>query len=241
MRYMMVPLAILILAVPAVARPDMGLVDGSGGSTTAAQSVVRFQFMTFVQNAMPEQDVYIERDGLAADLVMRIDPAEIKGGAILSKALYASTKANVHDTHRVTANPLGPFPKGLALGFTLGQWLSARGVGTYSVTGDSALIDVSFRRLVSDGLYSLWCVPSPGRPPGQLPCGAMDGTENTFHADASGNGSLRVRTRLLPPGGVIAIAYHSDGLTYGQVPGELGRNAHIHLVFFLPDWIQTSQ
>ena len=194
----------------------------------------KLQFKTFVQLGAPEQDAFIERDGGPPGQVWRLDPADIKGAAVLAKRVYATTRAVTHDPQKVNPDPLGPFPRGTALGFTLQQWLMARGTGTYSVRGDRAVVTASLRGLIPNGLYTMWCVPAPMRPPGPLPCGALDGSENTFRADRTGAAEVTITTRPLPVGAVIAPAYHSDGKTYGAKPGDFGMNTHVQLVVFLP-------
>lgn len=194
----------------------------------------KLQFKTFVQLGAPEQDAFIEREGGPADQVWRLDPADIRGAAVLSRRVYATTRAVTHDPQKINPNPLGPFPKGAALGVTLQQWLMAKGHGTYSLRGDRAVVTASLRGLIPNGLYTLWCVPAPMRPPGPLACGALDGSENTFRADRTGAAEVTITTRPLPVGAVIAPAYHSDGKTYGAKPGDFGMNTHVQLVVFLP-------
>ncbi len=88
--------------------------------------------------------------------------------------------------------------------------------------------DLSFRHLVPHGLYTLWCFA------GSLtPCGASDGSENSFQADAAGNASVTLRLAPLRPKTIIAIAYHSDGQSHGPLPGDFGLNTHVQLMVTL--------
>ena len=147
-----------------------------------------------------------------------------------------------HDPFKVGENPLGPFPKGESLGFTLGQWLAATGSGTYSVDGDNAELKLSFKNLVPDGIYTVWCSRLK-LPPDPIivdrPCGLEDGSGNTFKSEAIGTGSFNLKLKPLEPSdnntvSVIALAYHSDGKTYGANPGDFGLNSHVQLYFIIP-------
>lgn len=131
--------------------------------------------------------------------------------------------------------PLGPFPKGASLGFTLQQWLAATGSGAYTITGDKAELNLAFQKLVPNGVYSVWCSRLSFPPNVKIvdtPCGAADGSQNAFKADAQGNATYTVKTKALPDSTketatVVALAYHSDGKTYGAKPGEFGLNSHV--------------
>src|SRR3989338_6977661 len=57
---------------------------------------------------------------------------EAKDPAVLAKQVYAAAAPTTHDPFKTGPNPLGPFDKGKELGFTLGQWISASGIGIYS-------------------------------------------------------------------------------------------------------------
>ena len=77
-----------------------------------------------------------------------------------------------------------------------------------------------------------------------LACGEPDGSQNTFITDAEGNGSIAM---TLPPRldssderlSVFGIAYHSDGQTYGDSPGDFGRVTHTQLVAPVPGPMDT--
>ncbi|MBV7331209.1 hypothetical protein KFU94_23825 [Chloroflexi bacterium TSY] len=51
--------------------------------------------------------------------------------ANLAQIAYTAADDLGHYPFELGENPLGPFPKGEALGFTLGEWLAAKGSGTY--------------------------------------------------------------------------------------------------------------
>ena len=137
----------------------------------------------------------------------------------------------------------GPYPKGAPMGMTLGEWLAAQARGTYSVQGGKARLDLTFEHLVPNGLYTLWCSTftlPPNTAMDERPCGAADGSENAFTADAQGNARVTMETAAFPPptpGKLFEIgaAYHSDGQTHGASVGQHGLNAHGHVFYdFMP-------
>ncbi len=70
-------------------------------------------------------------------------------------------------------------------------------------------------------------------------CGADDGSQNSFTADVEGNGRFELELATLPASSpetasVIAVAYHSDGQTYGAYPGDFGLNGHVHVAAMIP-------
>lgn len=161
----------------------------------------------------------------------------------LAEEAYATAAATEHDLFKVTENPLGPFDGGKGLGFTLQQWLDASGIGIYSVNKDNAQLDLSFKNLVPNGVYTAWCsrLKSPPNPAIlDLPCGAEDGTENSFTADDKGSASFSLKLKALEPSteeiaSLIAVAYHSDSQTHGASPGDFGSNTHVQLLYMLPE------
>ena len=51
---------------------------------------------------------------------------------------------------------LGPWPRGKALGITLGDWFAAKGEGSYACADGTGHVDIRFENLVPDGLYTMW-------------------------------------------------------------------------------------
>lgn len=174
--------------------------------------------------------------------VVRVEGEQAKDVVNLEKTVYAAANAVEHDPFKLGANPLGPFPKGKSLGFTLNQWLSATGIGVYSVDGDTATMELSFKNLVPNGVYTVWCsrLTLPPNPTiVDKPCGAEDGSENSFKSDDKGSGSFSLKLKSLEPStnetvSLIALAYHSDGKTYGANPGDFGLTSHVHIFFMMP-------
>ncbi len=209
----------------------------------ASSAAVSIQFVNHIQASLPEQDVFVERSDLPSDRVVRVEGSDInRDSSVLLRQVFATATPTPHDPFKLGPNPLGPFQKGLPLGFTLQQWLAAAGTGTYTVSGDTAAMSLSFQRLVSSGLYTVWCSRltfPPNAGVVDTPCGAQDGSQNVFRADGLGNGIFNLQLKPLPDSTketatIIAIAYHSDGRTCGFNPCNFGLNSHLQLFFLVP-------
>lgn len=162
----------------------------------------------------------------------------------LTAPLYASAGPIKHNPFDPKA--VGPYPKGRALGVTLGQWLTAKGSGIYACASGEGKLVASFERLVPNALYTVWYFFLP-MPPTQpftgtldLPLGARDGSQNTFVTRADGKAfykvlfkpCLQLSGEQLASG--LAIAWHSDGKAYGSEAGAFGERTHIQLFLLLP-------
>ncbi len=196
---------------------------------------------------MPEQDVFLE-SAADATMVMRPDVGAENDPAMLATEMFGVAEAESHDPFRLSPTPLGPFAKGAALGFTLQQWLAATGTGNYTTESGKATLDVAFEHLVPNGTYTLWCTRltlPPEVSANDLPCGAPDGSENSFTANAEGAGSLQLVVAPLLPSdstalSMLALAYHSDGESHGTGAGDFGLNSHVQLIWMLPAEVVTQ-
>jgi hypothetical protein len=198
---------------------------------------VPLQFMSHVQMGMAEADVYVEtEDGsvhrITADEVEQFADAPVFGTAVTVH----------HDPFGLDPASMQPFEQGIDLGFTLGEWLAAAGTGTYTVSGEQTVLDLSLEKLVPNGVYTLWCsmvsVP-PAFHVVDIACGNPYGTDNMFVADDTGSAQVRLNTTTMPDAAedylsVIALAYHSDGQTYGEYPGDFGLNSHVQIMALVP-------
>lgn len=196
-------------------------------------------FVTHLDIDLPEQDVYIEREP-GSGKVYRVTT----GDHNMNAPLYAAAKAIPHNPFSPAA--IGPHKKGAPLGMTLGQWLKHAGTGTYSCESGTGTLELNFSGLVPDGVYTMWhafmALPPPEPFTGtlDLPLGARDGSESIFVADANGKQTF---THTFAPclqmsdtwtTAMLALAYHSDGKTYGGHPGKFGYNSHVPLFVMLP-------
>ena len=196
---------------------------------------VRLQFITHLAADMPEQDVFVEVVP-GANQVRRITVAD--RAAYTDTPVYGSQELILHDPFQVSYNPLGAYTKGAPLGFTMGEWLAGTGVGTYTVAGDEAAIDLNLEHLVPNGVYTIECA-SINVPPNfsyiDTPCG----TKNTVIANPEGRVNFYLALKPLPDSTaetvqVIAVTYHSDGRTYGAYSGDFGLNSHVQILAFIP-------
>lgn len=210
--------------------------------TANASMTVNVQFVNHIQAGLPEQDVFVVLNDSALNNVFRVEANDTKNPVILKRMAFATASATPHDPFKLGQNPLGPHARGAALGFTLEQWLAATGSGTYTVDGESAEMKFAFQKLVPNGMYTVWCSRltfPPNFDVVDTPCGEPDGSQNVFRADSQGNGAFNLKLKPLPDStketaSVIALAYHSDGKTYGAVPGDFGLNSHVQIFFLLP-------
>jgi hypothetical protein len=217
--------------------------ESSGTSTIvntgSVQNTIALSIITHLDASLPEQDVYLERKAGSAE-VYRVTT----GDHDMNAQLFATAIKVEHNPFDPAA--VGPYPKGKALGFTLGQWLKHRGSGKYTSKDGVGTLELEFTGLVPNGVYSMWhsfmALPPPEPFTGtlDLPLGARDGSESAFLADAKGNAKF---VHTFQPGlemsdvwttSMLAINYHSDGKTYRGHPGEFGLHSHIPLFLMLP-------
>ena len=92
-----------------------------------------FTFATFIGDGLVEQDVFVEK-AEGSQEVYRLDASEAE--AFNNAMLYATTEELPFQPF--TAG--GPYPMGEELGITLGEWLEAKGSGSYQCDGNKATI-----------------------------------------------------------------------------------------------------
>lgn len=200
----------------------------SGQDSTTAE----LGFINHIVAGMPEPDVLVATED--GDLIRITGESPISA---IGQPIYASTTGADHDMFMLGDDPLGPYEMGKPLGVTMGEWLSAGGSGSYTVDGDVATVEASLSNLVPNGVYTVWCsrvmVP-PNFDIINKPCGAQDGSENVVTADNEGNLPFSIESfvmDLTSDEGIslIALAYHSDGQTWGFDPGTFGLNSHVQV------------
>ncbi|MEM1264493.1 MAG: hypothetical protein AAGI50_00585 [Pseudomonadota bacterium] len=227
---------LLPVLIPMLAAVPAAAADSASDTHVTA---VDLTFNLHVDDGNPEQDVFIKTDSTARE-VWRPQP----GHADLAAPIFASSEPQAHAPLDPTA--IGPFPAGQPLGLTLGAWLAATGSGEYRCDGSQGHLEIEFAGLVPNGVYTLWhffMVNGKTEPfigSFDLPVGAFDGSQAAFSADADGNASydqtfascLQLSGEQLMAG--LALNWHSDGQTYGMLPGDFGQNAHIQIYTALP-------
>ncbi len=205
----------------------------------ASTMSVKLQFVNHLQMKLPEQDVFIEKVAGSGD-VFRVTGADKD----MNAPLYAAEASVKHNPFAPEA--VGPYKKGRALGFTLGQWLAATGTGTYACRDGQGTVQANFTKLVPSSTYTMWYffLPTPPTKPFtgtlDLPLGARDGSQNAFRTDVKGAASykasfkpcLQLSGDQLASG--LAIAWHSDGKTYASDAGSFGQATHVQLFLLLP-------
>jgi len=217
-------------------------VTNSNAKSSAAydKSVsMELNFLFHVEADMAEQDVFIERDS-GSGVVYRATKADRD----MDAPLFYPAKPIGHSPF----NPgdIGPYPRGKPMGFTLGEWYAGSGKATYTCENGQGTIKARFNRLRPGAVYTMWhffFVSPPTKPSigtYDIPMGSRDGTQSIFHTDKNGNATfkktikpcLQLSGEHLASG--LAISWHSDGKTYGPLPGEFSINSHVQLFTVLP-------
>lgn len=118
--------------------------------------------------------------------------------------------------------------KGHPLGFTLGEWLGAK--GTVDIAPDGRNVTIRVSSLRPKATYSLFENHFDQRPIGFTP---LDGTgsRNSFVAQPDGKATITVKTpQRLTRANAVLLVYHSDGEAHGTSRGDIGVNAHHQLI-----------
>jgi hypothetical protein len=212
-------------------------------ATESSYNTAAFPFATHITMGLPEQDVFVRHDGAPADQVFKISPDDAKNNAVLDQPVYATNALHAHDPFGLGANPLGPFAVGKPLGFTMRQWLAAGGNATYGCDKGQSTVSGDLHDLVPNGQYTVWYSRLTFPPNFKVvdrPLGAPDGSQNAFKADANGNATFSVtfpsclEDTSKETATLIVTAYHSDGQTYGPVPGNFGSVTHVQNIAVVP-------
>ncbi len=128
------------------------------------------------------------------------------------------------------ANPFPPTKSGSNDEITLGDWLKARGRMTLTCRTDgTATVKIRFRKLIADGVYSmwgLWATTPPGAPGATMVPLPFGGVPNAFVPNKNGRAVFQRELAFCPqdttPDGsqllYLSTVYHSDGSLYGATP-----------------------
>ncbi len=204
-----------------------------------AAEYMTLNFIFHIDDGMAEQDVFYEKIPGSGE-IFRPTAATRD----MDVPLYAPSVEVKHNFLDVADT--GPYPKGRPLGLTLGEWFAASGSGTYVCENGVGTVDFTFENLVPNGVYTMWhdfMVWPPTEPfigTYDLPFGARDGSENVFSARHDGSAHFK---RTISPclqltgehlAADLAIAWHSDGKTYGPLTGEFSTATHVQMYVTLP-------
>lgn len=239
-------LGTLLLLAGCAARNDSS--SGGGTPSPPKEALELVPLVSHIQFGVFEQDVYIERTG-SPGKVFRVTPANATNAATKDAPLFATAATTAHDP---TFANVGPFDRGAALNVKASDWLAATGSVAYLCTGGTvARVDGVFSHLVPNAVYTFWNSRldfTNGAITGatDLAIGTSDGSQNRFNTDDKGNAHFALTWTgcdepatggpgIGPTGSarVFALAYHSDGQTYGSAPGPFGQKTHVQLFGFV--------
>lgn len=203
---------------------------------------INLTFVDHLKAGMIEQDVFVEKVK-GSGFVYRVTAEERE--KYLDYEVYATKTMQEHDP--LNRAKVGPYQKGQSLGITLRQWLSAKGAATYQCEDGWGVFKAEFENLVPNAVYTFWhsFMAKPPTTPStgflDLPMGDRDGSQSVFRTDENGKATYNIRfetclqmtnNQLM---GLVAIALHSDGETYGVLPGPFGKVTHVQLFTPLPE------
>ena len=236
-------LASVAVVVPLIVGASAGGTHGGDASGETPpydpKEEMTLAFIFHIDEQLAEQDVFYEKEAGSGEVFRPTGATRA-----MDAQLFAPADAVPH-TPLQTDN-IGPWPKGKPLGFTLGEWFAAKGHGSYTCEDGVGTVELEFKNLVPEGVYTVWhdfAVWPPTEPfKGfyDLPFGARDGSENVFVTNAKGDARfVRTIKPCLQLSGEqliseLAIAWHSDGRTYGSETGEFSTDTHVHMYVPLP-------
>ena len=208
---------LLAAAVPLAALPLSSIAATADGATLEMETHAAF-FSAETKQPDPLDPQVFVRDAKSR---AGTGPQQIRHGAGLRPARIAD------DRRRNLFNA-----NGQPLHFSLGQWLGAR--GTAHVAADGRTVTVRLSGLRARGTYSLFENHFDQQPIGFTP---LDGTgrSSTFVAGKDGKATITVEVpQPLSHANAVLLVYHSDGRAHGSSRGQIGVNAHHHMIARVP-------
>ena len=213
---------------------------GQAAMALAGGKEVEITFKNHLQYNLVEQHVYVERAPGSGE-IYRVTPLDRH--RYMDSPLYAT--ANPVPNAPMDHGAVGPYERGAPLDLTLGEWLAGTGVATVKCKGKIGSIKATFDGLIPNAIYTLWhsLVPRPPLDPFvalDIPLGARDGSTSPFGTDETGHAVYEASiSPCLQYSGVqvdtmLAIAWHSDGKTYGPSPGPFSTVTHVQVFGFFP-------
>lgn len=120
-------------------------------------------------------------------------------------------------------------------GFDEETWLTANAVAFFDMgeEGTDAVTIVAVN-LVPEGLYTLWWVNNMQDMDNMSMGPAGGASANEFTADEDGYGTITIEVASDNDYQTLVVAYHADGQTHGEGPGEMGVQTFSHLMGSFP-------
>lgn len=210
-------IAALALAVFSVGWTNAHAAKGAGTLDLKMETHAAFFSAETKQSKPLDPQVFVR----AANAPAGIGPQNIQHGAGLRPALITDPP----QTTLFTA-------EGKPLGFTLGDWLGAK--GTVDIAADRKTVTVRLEKLRPKATYSLFENHFDQQPIGFTP---LDGTgsANSFVTSANGKAKVSVTAPdALTHANAVLLVFHSDNAAHGMSRGELGVTAHHQLIARIP-------
>ncbi|MEA5506138.1 hypothetical protein VB735_24080 [Halotia wernerae UHCC 0503] len=169
---------------------------------------------------------------------------------VISSAVLPAVKANQIDTgnKRLTNNNgipqiliaqnqnptlMATANDGTPKGFTKEKWLTAKGeVSVSPVNANNYTVTLKASGLAPNGIYTFWWVNKKLVGMDMGPAGGTPGNE--FKSDSKGNATATITVPANNNYQMLAVAYHADNKTHGQMPGEMGKVTFTHLMGKFP-------
>ncbi|WP_299822785.1 hypothetical protein [uncultured Jannaschia sp.] len=149
----------------------------------------------------------------------------LAGLVLTSTVALAQESAETGRTVDLMAADRSGVPESIAPG----EWSQASGEATVTASENGeATIEVTAENLVSEGVYTIWWVTLQTIGMDMGPGGGTPGNE--FTADAQGNASTTITVPQDNTYEMMVVAYHADGQTHGEEPGEMGEVTFEHLM-----------
>lgn len=122
---------------------------------------------------------------------------------------------------------------GTPRGLTKEKWLTAKGeISVLPVNANNYQVTLKASNLVPNGLYTFWWVNKKLVGMDMGPAGGI--SSNEFKADSRGNATATITVPANNNYQILAVAYHADNKTHGQMPGEMGKVTFTHLMGNFP-------
>lgn len=118
---------------------------------------------------------------------------------------------------------------GVPEGFTEDQWMEAEATASVVETRNGTdTVELEASGMVPNGVYTIWWVGHGTDNSAMGPGGGVPANELT--ADASGNAKTTLTVESGSGYRQMVVAYHADGQTHGETPGEMGKQTFAHLM-----------